>query len=201
MIIHDVEQNSDEWLRLRCGIPTASEFAKIITSTGRPSKQIDAYARKLAAELYAGKPLDVYSNNYMERGHEQESEARDLYALTRGVAVAQVGFVTDDSGSYGCSPDGLIDDDGMLEIKTRKAEIQVETLASGSPPSENIAQMQGQMWICNRKWVDYISYHPDLPMFVFRVAFDQHFAAAITTAVRRVITARDNYLKILKENT
>ena len=199
MIIHDCEQNSEGWMLIRAGKPTASSFSKLVTSTGKPSKQADAYARKLAAELYAGKPLDEFSNAYTERGHEQEDEARSLYSLMCDVEIEQVGFVTDDNEEYGCSPDGLIGEDGMIEIKTRKAEIQVETLVTGKPPSENIAQMQGQMWICNRKYVDYISYHPDLPLVVYRVEYDPAFGIALTTAIRQVITARDKYLSAIKQ--
>ena len=199
MKVIECEQNTPDWYQARIGLPTASAFSKLLTSTGKPSKQANTYAKKLAAELYAGKPLDVYTNGNMERGHEQEDEARDLYALTYGVTVEQIGFVTTDDGTAGCSPDGLTGDKGMVEIKSRKAEIQVETLLAGKPPTENIAQMQGQMWICGRQWCDYVSYHPDLPLFVFRVDFDPGFAASLLIAIRQVITERDKYLSAIKK--
>ncbi len=81
MIIHPVEQNTDDWVKLRAGLPTASSFKSIITSQGLPSKSLPTYAAKLAADKYAGEPLDSFEGNvWTERGHELESDARDLYS-------------------------------------------------------------------------------------------------------------------------
>jgi len=117
VIVHDVAQGTDEWHALRAGLPTASEFSKLVTSKGEPSKSMTAYAMELAGELYAGRPLDAWEGNkYTERGHEIEHEARLAYAM-RGEPVEEIGFVTDDEGLWGCSPDGLVGEYGMIEIK------------------------------------------------------------------------------------
>ncbi len=111
--------------------------------------------------------------------------------------MEQIGFITDDKELYGCSPDGLIGTDGMVEIKCRKAEIQVNTIIKSVPHSENIAQIQGQMWIAGRVWCDYVSYHPDLPLFVYRVKADPVLHKALELGINEVIAIRDEILIIL----
>ena len=129
MIVHDVPQNSDDWLALRAGKPTASSFSKLVTSAGTESKSMPEYAISLAGELYAGKPLDAFEGNkWTERGHELEDAARAKYEMMRDIDAVQIGFVTDYDLRYGCSPDSLIADDGMLEIKCLKAENHIKAL-------------------------------------------------------------------------
>ena len=154
MIIHDCVQCSDEWLRLRAGMPTASNFKKVATSTGTISKQLPAYANLLAGERFAGKPLDGFEGNkWTDRGGELEPDARDVYSFLSGNHVEQVGFVTDDDGmdGIGCSPDGLVGGDGLVEFKCLKAENHIAAAAyikkHNKPPSDYVAQTQGQMYI------------------------------------------------------
>ena len=119
MIIHNVTQGTDEWFAIRCGIPTTSAFSSMVTSTGNMSKSIDDYAITLAADLFAGKSLDEFQgNHYTERGIALEPEARNFYEVQKNIDVQEVGFITDDLHTWGCSPDGLVSDGlGMLEIK------------------------------------------------------------------------------------
>ena len=117
MIIHNLEQGTDEWLALRAGKPTASEFSKLITSTGDTSKSMKAYAEQLGGEMYAGQPLDTWEGNkYTDRGLEIEDEAVSWYEMMNGIDTEKVGFVTDDDSQYGCSPDRLVGDNGLLEM-------------------------------------------------------------------------------------
>lgn len=172
MIIHDVEQRSPEWYALRAGIPTASNFSKVVTSAGEVSKQRDAYALTLAAEQYAGTLIDDFSTAYMERGLELEDQALRAYAFMVDADPQRVGFVTDDQKRWGCSPDALIGDDGMVEVKCLKTENHVAALLryedKGDAPPTYYQQTQGQMMVAERQWCDLIFYHPSLPMVIVR---------------------------------
>jgi hypothetical protein len=149
-----MEQGTDEWIAARLGICTASRFSDVLA--GGQGKTRSKYMRQLAAERISGLPTENYSNAYMERGKEWEDEARMFYSLMKEVECLPVGFIRD--GDKGASPDSLIADDGLLEIKTRTGEIQLSTIIEDKVPSENMAQIQGQLWISNREWCDYCSY-------------------------------------------
>lgn len=173
MIIHDVEQRSPEWFELRLGMPTGSMFSKLVTSTGSPSKQLSDYAITLAGEKFAGKELEAWDGNkWTERGKEMEPLAKNLYQFANDVIVNDVGFITDDEKKWGCSPDGLVNDDGMVEYKCLKPETHIKVIMyyrkHKKAPTEYIAQTQGQMIIAERKWCDLIFYHPELPFLVIR---------------------------------
>lgn len=181
--IINCEQGSPEWYAARLGIPTASEFSTVMArgKSGGPSKERTTYLRKLAGEVITGQPMWSYSNEHMERGKQQEGEARDLYAMVCDVEPVQVGFLR--RGDAGASPDSLIGEDGMLEIKTKLAHLQIEVLQSGEVPPEHVAQIQGQLWIAGRSWVDFMSYCPGLPPFIKRVERDETAIATISVAV------------------
>lgn len=204
MIIHDIEQGTDEWLRLRAGMPTASNFKKLITSKGEPSKTLPTYANLLAAELFAEKPLnDFEGNQWTDRGSELESDARTRYEFQFDADVEQVGFITDDHKFNGCSPDGLVGDDGLIEIKCLKTENHVNAILYykkyGRTPPDYIQQTQGQMLICERDWCDLVFYHPNLPMLTIRQEPDSKIMSALTMYIDEVLSQRDNVLNILKE--
>lgn len=204
MIIHECEQNSEEWLALRSGKPTASCFSKLVTSTGAESKSMPEYALTLAGGLYAGKSLDAFEGNkWTDRGHELEDSARAKYEMIRDVDAVQVGFVTDDDIRYGCSPDSLIGDNGMLEIKCLKAENHIKALMyykkNGKPPTNYVPQVQGQMYVCEREWCDLVFYHPDLPMLVIRNEPDVKLIKTLESQLDAVIRERDKIVKLLEE--
>jgi len=204
MKIHDVEQRSDEWYALRAGKATASEFAKLVTSKGAPSKSLDKYAITLAAEAFAGGPVDAWDGNYhTERGRALEDEAIKLYEFANDVSVVPVGFITNDDETIGCSPDGLVGDDGMVEIKCLKAETHVETMLyykkHGRIPTKYVQQTQGQMMICKREWCDLVFYHPVLPMLAIRETPDTDVRMGLVTGLKDVAEERDRVLEIMRE--
>lgn len=154
MIIHTCEQNTEKWLALRAGKPTASNFSKLVTSSGGESKSMPEYAVTLAGELFAGKPLDAFEGNkWTERGHELEDSARAKYELRNDCETVQIGFVTDELETHGCSPDSLIGDDGMLEIKCLKAENHIKAIMyynkHNKSPTTYIPQVQGRCIFVN----------------------------------------------------
>ncbi len=202
MIIHDVEQRSDEWYALRAGIPTASEFSKLVTSKGKFSTQIETYAKTLAAEKFAGKPVDAWEGNqWTERGRDLEDEALKLYGFSNDCELTRVGFVTNDEGTMGCSPDALVNDHGLVELKCLKAERHIEAMAYFTnyrrPQPSYIAQAQGQMLICERPVCDLLFYHPVLPPFTISVAADAAFHRSILLAVDEVLRQRDDALELI----
>ena len=203
MKIHDVEQRSDEWYALRAGMPTASEFSKIVTSKGEPSKSAATYALTLAAELFAGRPVDAWEGNvWTERGREMETHAIGLYEFTRDLDVERVGFVTDDAGEIGCSPDGFVGDDGLVEVKCLKAENHVKAIIyfqkHGRCPTDYVQQAQGQMMICWRAWCDIVFFHPVLPLLVIRQEPDRDVQAALLAGIPHLCSERDTVLAALR---
>lgn len=179
----DCEQGSPEWFAARLGLPTASEFSTVMAKgkDGGASVTRKTYLMKLAGELLTGEPMESYSNGHMERGKEQEAEARECYAFMKDADPLHVGFIV--NGKKGCSPDSLLGDDGGLEIKTALPHIQVERLLRGELPAEHRAQVQGNLWVTERKWWDFVSYCPRLPLLVVRVERDDEYIDKISKAV------------------
>jgi hypothetical protein len=177
------EQNSEAWFRARMGIPTASKFATVLAKgrDGGASKTRKEYMLKLAGELLTGEPMEHYSNHHMERGHEMEPEARSLYAFMRDCEPQVVGFVR--YGNKGCSPDSLVDANGMVEIKTKLPHLQIDCLLNDCIPAEHKAQCQGALWVAEREWIDFVSYWPKLPLFVIREHRDEDYIAKLSAAV------------------
>ncbi len=181
--IFNCEQGSPEWIACRLGIPTASKFATILAKgrEGGASKTRKEYLFKLLGERVTGEQMYNYQNDHMERGKQMEDEARNLYSFREDVDCERVGFIR--NFGAGCSPDSLIGDKGMLEIKTKLAHIQCEVLVTGNLPSEHTAQLQGQLWIAEREWVDFVSYWPKTPLFVRRVYRDDAYIKDLAKAV------------------
>jgi len=169
MLIIDCEQGSEEWFQARLGIPTASEFSKIITpSKLEPSKQAGPYINKLVAEWLRGKPDEGFQSDWMKRGHELEEEAQDCYVFISDNAVSKVGFCLADNKAYGCSPDSLIGEDGGLEIKCPSPGVHVSYLLTNKLPTEYKLQVLGSLLVTSRDWWDFISYHPDMEPLIVR---------------------------------
>ena len=204
MIIHDCPQGSDEWFALRCGIPTGSEFSKLVTSQAKPSKSMAEYAAVLAAEAYAGHPVDAWTGNqYTDRGKELEAAARATYEFENNVEVQEVGFITDNLKRWGASPDGLVSDDGMTEYKCQIAKRHIKTLLyyrkHGKCEPEYYAQCQGEMFIAERQWNDLVFYHPDLPTITIRQTPDPAFVEMLKQQLQVVCTERDIIVQMLRE--
>jgi len=178
MKILNVEQGSLEWLDARLGIPTASQFDRIITPKSRkPSASRATYRAEILAEWLMGQPLDWGTTAYMDRGTELEAEARRYYVFERDVEVEQVGFIVRADGMVGGSPDGLVGDDGILEIKCPGPAQHVRYMLGEDP--DYIGQVQGYMYLTGRKWADILSYHPDLPKVIHRIERDEEYLAAL----------------------
>ncbi len=177
------EQGTDEWYAARAGIPTASMFATVQAKGkgGGASITRRKYMLQLAGERLTGKPMEGYVNNHMERGKEMEAEARDLYAMVHNCEPQQVGFIR--RGDSGASPDSLVDNHGLLEVKTKLPHLQIEVLLANRLPPEHVAQVQGQLWVSCREWLDFVSYWPGLPLFVTRVQRDEKYIAELSVAV------------------
>jgi hypothetical protein len=189
--IIDCEQGSPEWLKVRAGLPTASEFASIM-ATGRgggDSKMRRSYLLRLASEIITGEPGQTFSNVHMERGKAMEQEARDLYAFTCDEDPQRVGFLK--NGRKGCSPDALIGVAGMLEIKTKLPHLAIDCLLQGEVPSEHKAQCQGALWVAEREWIDFVIYWPRLPLFVRRIYRDDAYIGQLSDVVDRLTEELD----------
>ena len=170
------EQLSPEWFEARRSIPTGSNFNKIITSTGKKSEQRWAYLYKLAWEAISGEVEPSYQSPDMEWGNLYEPEARAIYEMENEVDVIVPGFEMHESGLYGGSADGLVGNDGMIEIKCPRATTQVKRIDKGVfPDAEYKAQVQGYLMIYNRKWCDFVSYYPGAKWFQVRVYPDTEY--------------------------
>lgn len=197
MIVHSVLQGSPEWYTVRAGLPTASNFSMLITSTGEPSKSLPEYAITLAAEKYSGRPVDAWEGNgYTERGKLLEPDAKSLYSFVQNCEIEPVGFVTDDLLTFGCSPDGFIGDDGLAEFKCLKAENHIKKAIlyyrkHGRCHPDYVQQTQGQMLVCERQWCDLIFYNPELPMLTIRQERDEKLIESLKTHIALVIAERD----------
>ena len=168
MKIVDIEQQTPEWFKLREKKLTASNAATIAAN----GKGLETYTTKLMQEYYSNAEPERFSNEHTERGNELEASARFMYELEAG-EVTEVGFVIH-SEYVGCSPDGLVGDDGMVEIKCPADKEYFRRLLGGKIKSEYIAQMQMQMMICERSWCDHVVYNPnyDQKIIVDRIKAD-----------------------------
>jgi hypothetical protein len=176
---HDVTQYSAEYDRLRLGIPTSSNFHKIITPQGKPSKQWREYACVLIAERILQQKIEFYNSPAMERGLIVEAEAADWYEFDQDVTTQRVGFITDDNHTLGCSPDRLVGAEGLLEIKAPLPHTQVDYWISGEISERFRPQLQGQLYISQRSWVDIVCWHDVLPKLVMRVEPDEKYIEAL----------------------
>jgi putative phage-type endonuclease len=184
--IIDCEQQTEEWYQARLGKVTASHFKDVMNKkSGR-----ETYMMRLLAERVTGIREESYSNKYMEDGVELEPEAREHYQWITDNQVTQVGYVqkTDD---VGCSPDGFVYQGGLLEIKCPKVTTHLGYIIKGVLPATYKAQVQGQLWVCERQWCDFVSYAPDYekqPMFCVRVERDEAYQTLLSAAVATFVT-------------
>lgn len=195
MKIIQVTQGTTEWAMARMGIPTASNFDKIITpKTGKPSSQIGDYAHQLLAEQLLGRPLDDATSGFMQRGTILEKRAVSFYELQRDCTIERVGFITNDAGTAGCSPDGLVGDRGGAEIKVPAAHTHLGYLL-GDAGEKYRCQVQGCMLITERDWWDFVSYNPDMPSTIVRFNRDEAFIKLLEAG----LTQMHEYMANAKE--
>ena len=183
MKVHDVQQGTTAWLNLRAGKPTSSEFDKILTPTGKPSKSADPYMHKLIAERLMGHPIEQYVSIDMDRGSRLEAEAVSFYEFQRDFETQKVGFITNDEETIGASPDRLVGEDGLLEIKCPAEHTHVSYLLYKPVDRKYWPQLQGQLWVTGRQWVEICSYHPEMPPAMVRVERDEKYIQLLAGAV------------------
>jgi YqaJ-like recombinase protein len=199
MIVHNVKQNSTEWHMLRIGIPTASCFDRIITpKTGKLSSQASGYMHWLLAEWIVGAPLETAETAWMQRGTEMEPEAVKSYEFETGNTAMECGFITTDDGMVGGSPDRLIGSDGILEIKCPAPQTHVGYMVAGVVDQDYRVQLQGQLWVCERKWTHIQSYCPGLPSVIIEVKRDEEYIEKLSEAVKSFVEVM---LKVREELT
>lgn len=182
MKIHnEVQQGSNEWLALHIGKPTASEFHNLVDTKfeQRNGAMPHTYLCKKVAEAYRGQPLPGFGSWATEQGQILEEEARAFYDIEYGERVEQVGFVEDDLGRFGCSPDGLIGDDGGIEIKCPETHTHVSYLLKGTLPNDYSAQVHFSIFVTGRKWWKFFSYRRKFPPLLLTIQRDEEIMAKI----------------------
>jgi putative phage-type endonuclease len=201
----DVEQGTDAWRQERLGKVTASRLADVLakTKTGYGASRAN-YMAELIAERLTGQPAERFQNEAMRWGTEKEPEARAAYEFYRNMSVTTCGFVEHPRiAMSGASPDGLVGDDGLVEIKAPLTATHIETLLSGAIPAKYVAQMQWQMDCTGRSFCDFVSFDPRMPdrmsLFVKRLTADRAFQAEAASEVVAFLTELDAKVAALTE--
>lgn len=186
MIVQHMPQGSEEWFEARRGRPTASNFDRIVTSVkGDLSKSCRDYIAELIGEI--GTPdrslvPEKYISPAMVAGIQMEPEARKWYCFHRDIEVQQVGLIITEDGRFGASPDALVGEDGLLELKCPQPKAHVNYLLDGKLPDNYRQQVHGQLWVSGRKWVDFCSYCHGFDPLLVRVepdAYTEKLGAAL----------------------
>mgnify|MGYP001579130380 CR=1 FL=1 len=199
--IIDVEQGTDEWLRARMGIPTASMFSAVMAKGNQGGESLTRrkYMLQLAGERLTGNPMEKYTNDDMERGKEQEPMALAQYQFDKDVEVQRVGFIR--CGRAGCSPDGLVGEDGMVEFKSAAAHILIDIHLRKRMPPEHLPQCAGGLWVAQRRWIDLVIYCPGLPSYVERIPREEGYISEIAGAIGIFNRELDDVVKFMEKVT
>ena len=184
----DLEQGTEAWLAVRRGMVTASVVGQLITAkTLKPAANdySRALTNTLVAERITGWTDPVYVSDDMFRGTVDEPVARDLYSQ-HWAPVTEVGFMVLDEGDWrlGYSPDGLVGETGLIEVKSRRPKKHLATILANEVPAENIAQCQAGLLVSGREWLDYVSFCAGMPLYIRRVYPDPAWHKAIAEAVQ-----------------
>jgi len=183
----ELTQGTPEWLGVRRGMLTASVIGQLITPTTlkvADNPKSRAIVAELAAERLTGWTDDHYASDDMDRGHDAEPLAIKAYEKHTGNPVTTLGFMVWEEAGFklGCSPDGLVDDDGMVEIKSRRPKKHVQTVLADTVPAENVAQCQAALFVSGRDWLHYVSYSGGLELYPILVLPDPDWFDAIHAA-------------------
>jgi len=193
-IYTNIEQGTDEWLSIRCGKFTASTFSDLFMK--ETTKGYQEAINRVVFERISGEFPESYSNDFMKRGTELEPLARESYEILTFNKVHQVGFI-ELSEWVGGSPDGLIEDEGMLEIKCPKWSTLISYLLEDVIPKDYMLQMQGNLWVSGRQWCDFFVWHPAFHPMLRRVKRDEKIIAEIQVATERAIEEAKKRVEIL----
>lgn len=200
-----MEQRSTEWFNARLGKVTASRVADVIakTKTGYSTSR-ENYMAQLVCERMTGTQGESYSNAAMQWGTDQEPLARAAYEAAKDVLVDEVGFITHPTIiAAGASPDGLVGDDGLIEIKCPNTATHIDTLLSDKVPSKYNTQMQWQLACTGRKWCDFVSFDPRMPeglqLFIQRVDFDAEYVKMLEAEITEFLGELETKIERLNE--
>ena len=203
--MHSMDQRSAEWFAARLGKATASKIADIMATTksGYSTSRAN-YAAQLICERLTGTPTETFSNAAMAWGTEKEPEARDAYAMYRLCEVKEVGFADHPTiPMAGASPDGLVGDDGLVEIKCPNTATHIETLRTKAVPAKYVKQMMWQMACTDRQWCDFASYDPRMPeemrLIVIRLHRCADSVAEMEAEVAKFLAEVDEAVAELKQ--
>jgi len=201
----EVEQRTEEWFAARLGKVTASRVADLVgkTKTGYSATR-DNYMAQLVVERLTQTKAESYTNAAMQWGTDQEPFARAAYEAAQGVMVEEVGFIPHPTIEWaGASPDGLVGDDGLVEIKCPNTATMIETLLSQKVPGKYFTQMQFQLACTGRKWCDYVVFDPRMPakaqLFVKRVDRDDAYIAEIEAEIVKFLAEVDSQVNQLNK--
>ena len=199
-----IEQGTEAWLQLRLGKVTASRVADIMakTKTGVSASRGN-YLIELALQRVTGNIEPMYTNDAMAWGTATEPQARVDYEVKTGNFVDQIAFVEHPTIEwFGCSPDGLVGNDGLIEIKCPNSATHWATIKDGKPPNKYVIQMQTQMACTNRKWCDFVSFDPRMPersqLFICRVERDQTMIDEIEAEIKKFLSEVESEVNLMK---
>jgi hypothetical protein len=185
-IITNVEQGTQEWLNLRLGIATASEFeCLLVNGKGEGGFGVGAftYMDTLIGERITGEAADPFSGNrHTERGHELEAVARNLYREQCEVETSDCGIILNHGAGY--SPDSLVGTNGLAEVKTKLPKFQVGVILQNEVPKDHVAQCQGGLWLAEREWIDFVSFWPGMPLFIKRMYRDEAYIRKLSQRMK-----------------
>lgn len=183
---NDVIQGTPEWADLRLGIPCSSQFDRIITPSGKPSKAAEKYMFELLAERILLEPTTGYTSHWMDRGSELEAKAVAYFEFTTETKTFKIGFVTNDARTVGASPDRGVGERALVEIKVPTPGNHVAYLLErGSAYDDHRVQAQGQLWICERDTNFLMSFCPGMPNALYRVERDEPFIKKMAEEVMK----------------
>jgi len=205
-VYNGIEQGSEEWLKIRLGKVTASGVADVLakTKTGVSASRGN-YLIKLAIQRVTGVVEESYTNDAMQWGKDNEAQARVAYEVTSGNFVDQVGFVDHPNINwFGCSPDGLVANNGLVEIKCPNSATHWSYIKDDGPPTKYYIQMQAQMACTGRDWCDFVSYDPRMPersqLFIKRVMRENDYIAEMETEIKKFLDEVAVEVNLMKGN-
>lgn len=202
----ECEQGGDAWLAARIGVITASRFkdATDRLKSGKPSQKLTDYAYDLAIERISGERSDdVFITKAMQAGTEREPYARMEYEMATGNVATESGIVLSDDGRFGYSADGMVGEDGLIEIKCPSSSRKIVEMWASGDVSDYIAQMQGGMWLTGRQWCDFIMYCPQLEsvgksMFLKRIERDDEYIGQLEKDLKAFAAIVDSFEEKLR---
>ena len=199
MKIIECVQGDDIWTECRLGLPTASEFSRIVTPLGALSKSANKYAYRLIAETLLKRPMESLEGlEWIEWGKMNEADAVKMYEFQNEIETVKVGFITTDDGQIGCSPDRLVGNDGILEVKCPAPQTMVGYMINGMD-KDYIPQVQGQLYVSEREWADWWGYNPEFPPVKVRTFRDEDYIKILSESLKNFVDMKAEMLEKIRK--